>query len=583
MIIPTRWGHKNEEKFKKELLGGIGIDLEKMIDGKDNENNDNNTLPAKISIPKYEHIKRKREISLAEKLYKQIEKGAVWAAKLKLKWDKFRGKYENLHELKHRLQEIDDTEDKEKFRRLITCVFSIKYIEEFISMMQALGFTELGGFEYLGRRDADYSMAMEWGEGFRLHARIYCVGDIVFVLVHHEPTADEDVMLHIKGYFDRIIHAIINRENEKGDAFDVGPDELGIEEGSNGIEKVELSDYEKGSKIYLELLKERVPNFYRKINSKIDEQLLQIWREFIGGIDHLTPEQLLIENLWENSRYIPPFIHIRDTLKRIFERFNFAIEPAWDIGVPASNQYYIAQSKNPKDPFKILVIGHDFNELILRPIGLLRAKYNPEFVLFITPDISIFGPTEDDIPPKKIEIPPFQPQKVKELLEFLRDSKISVMPVSILIKIFKSHLKNPIPDLYFKLLLSNYGLISENQFLEIMKKEKYVEKFIMAVFKLLDIFISRRVSENGKEYWISIKELEKEMKNQGILLDDSKLMDVVLIMENPIVGIIESKKHKHKEFRIIPSLDEIDIQEKREILDKMLREYLIEIKERIIN
>jgi len=570
----VRWGHKNENQIKLELL--------KDISDTNIEQEELKNLNIKIEIPKFEKVERKRDISLEEKFFKQLEKGAIWAVRLKLKWEKFCKKLDNIHELRHRLDELDDNNDREKFRRQITCVFSLKYLEEFITMMQALGFVELGGFEYLGRRDADYSMAMNLDEKYRLHARVFCVGDIGYVLVHHEPKADEDLSLHIKGYFDRIFNAIIKYDEKTGKGLSIKPDELKIEEGSDGIEKVELSNYEKGADIYLKMLKDRVPNFYKKINKKIDDTLIKMWREFLGAIDHLSPEQLLIENLWESSRYIPPFIQIRETGRKMFERLGFDTEPAWDINIPASNQYFIATYKDPKSNYKVLVFTKDLTEEILRPIGLLRTKYNPKYVIVISPDISIFGPTQDDIPPKNIEIPLFNPIIKNELIEFLKDSKVSIIPVSVMIDIFKMNLRTPITSYQFELIFNKFGLISKDDLIQVFQKEEQFRDFIAAAFNIINYFIEKNKTIEEKNKWISIKELEKMTKIKFPKFNSTKLIDILILMENPIVGLLESKKHEQKEFRLNPTLEEIDIVNKRKILEKLIQDYLIELKNKII-
>ena len=193
-------------------------------------------------------------------------------------------------------------------------------------------------------------------------------------------------------------------------------------------QKIELSNYEKGTDIFLKMLKETVPNFYCKLNTSIHDADLALWKEYMGIIDHLSPEDLIIENLIESSRLIPPFTQIRDTIKKIFEALNFECIPAWDLKVNANDKYFIAKSINAQHDFEILIISEDFIDEIMRTIGLLRAKYQPKFIILISPDISLFGPEPDDVPPPDIEIPKHDPQRVKDLLNFLADANVSVFP-----------------------------------------------------------------------------------------------------------------------------------------------------------
>lgn len=555
--ISTRWRSKTEEEDRKKLFEGI------------EESKD--TIPLNIEFKEGENYKRVREISSTEKLFKGIEKGAIWAAKLKLKLEKSKNKDAESHELHDFLNELPPNDDKEKFRNLICCYFCEQYIDEFISVTQALGFKDLGGFEYLGRRDADYSIALDLDESYRLHARIYNIKSNSYVLIHHEPKASEDIKLHIKGYFDRIIYAILKKEEEKKAGL-VPPDDdkLDIDSGSDGKEKVELSNYEKGSDMFLKMLSERVPNFYKKINTKITENDLKIWREYMGKIDHLNPEQLILENIYESSRLIPPFSQIRETFKKVFHYFQFETEPAWETNVPANDKYFIATTTFESKPFKILVLTDDFTNEILRPMGLLRAKYEPNFVLIISPDIRLFGPTENDIPPENKPIPPFNKKEVEELIKFLEDSKVSIASSSFIIELFKMNLKTPLRVSHFAIMLKKYGLLSCKELEKIIDKEKSLENFQKDVFKVLDI-----IKSAPKDDWINIKQIEKVMVRQGIDLNKTELENVLLLMENKLLEIIVSKKQKHKEFRVNLGLEEITLQEREEKLKKMLKEYLL--------
>lgn len=555
--ISIRWRSKNEEEDRKKLFDGLG----ESLDG----------VPLNLEFKEGDDYKRVREISSTEKLFKGIEKSAIWAAKLKLKLQKSKNKDADTHELQDLLNELPSNDDKEKFRNLICCYFCEQYLDEFISVTQALGFKDLGGFEYLGRRDADYSIALDLDESYRLHARIYNIKNNSYVLIHHEPKATEDIKLHIKGYFDRIIYAILKKEEDKKAGL-VPPDDdkLDIDSGSDGKEKVELSNYEKGSDMFLKMLSEKVPNFYKKINTKITENDLKIWREYMGKIDHLSPEQLIVENIYESSRLIPPFSQIRETFKKVFHYFQFETEPAWETNVLANDKYFIAYTNFENKPFKILVITDDFTNELLRPMGLLRAKYEPNYVMIISPDISLFGPTENDIPPENKNIPPFNKAQVHELIKFLEDSKVSIASTSFIIELFKMNLKTPLRVSHFALMLKKYGLLSCAELSKIVDKEKSLENFQKDVFKVLDI-----IKTAPKDEWINIKQIEKIMTNRGIDLNKTELENVLLLMENKLLELILSKKQKHKEFRINSGLEESILLERQEKLRKMLKEYLL--------
>lgn len=558
--MQARWWKKSELEQKKSEGEKKGEKSESSaIIEKDK------TAPIKIEFKDDDDYKRERNISPEEKAFKGIEKAAIGLTKIGLKMKKLFGKND---QEKFDIKEPQGKEiaEREAFRRLIAFVFSDQFLEEFVSVVQALGFKNLGGFEQLGRRDADYTMAKDIDLVHRLHFRVYRIKGNIFVLVHYEPKATEDIGLHIKGFFDRIINQIILQQKNPSAKVDTHA-------GGDGTIKVELSNYEKGADILLKILKDEVPNFYRKINSEIHENELALWKEFMGFIDHKTPDQLIEENLYESSRLIPPFTQIRDTVKKIFEHLNFQTVPAWDLKVPASDKYFIAKTTYATIDFEILVITEDFVDEIMRIIGFLRTKYNPKFILVITPEIAIYGPTEDDIPPPNVEIPKYDPSRVRDLLNFLADAGVSIITVNILIELFHLHLKTPLRHSHINLLLTNKGLIKQEMIQEIMQENDTYQKFIRDVQSVFEI-----LHKNKRNEWISIKQFLKIIKESAMELNQTELTNILILMENPLLALIESKNNRHEEFRIVSSLteDEIEFQVKK--MKKMIEQYLMEQK-----
>lgn len=577
-----RWKKKNETNGNlKTESNNSGIERNKDKESKDIESRlPDIDLDFKDEDDDYE---RNRKISKSEMAFKTIETAAKGYSKLRLGFKKFWWKMVKNTDYSTELINWAPDEDREKFRRLITFIFREEYLQEFISMTQALGFKKLGGFEYLGRRDADYSLSLDLDLIHRLHIRVYRIKDNVFVLAHHEPKANQDISLHIKGFFDRVLHEMAEKDAKKNDVkqneFEKSTEtdidrRYRIQESFET--KIELSNYEKGSEIIINLLKEKVPNFYRKINSEINNDILELWKEFLGDIDHLSPEKLIVEDLYESSRLIPPFSQIRDTVQKIFQYLNFETLPVWDLQVPASDKYFIAQTTYAKKEFKILVITDDLLDDLMRIIGLLRAKYDPKYVLLISPNISIFGPEPDDVPPDNVEIPPFNPDRVKEFINFMAGLKISIMPVSVLIDIFQRNLVTPIRNSHLALLLNNKGLIDSDMINEILRENDSYDKFLKDV---LEIFNILRKTEKNK--WISLKSLYKKAKNSDLELNQSEISNIIIFMENPLLGLIESKKGKRENYHVIPSLSDEDIDYKLELMKKMLQEYMIEQKPEI--
>jgi hypothetical protein len=530
-----------------------------------------NMPPIQIDFQEDDGYQRIREKSKTEKVFQTFEKAAIGLTKARLKVKHFWVEKIKKQSDADQLFEIDPETDREKFHRLISFTFSDKYLDEFISVVQALGFKDLGGFEYLGRRDADYSMAMNYNETDRLHFRGYRIHGIMFILIHHEPKASQDIKLHIKGYFDRLLYSITHQKKDGST-----DQKMDVHGSGDGKEQIELSNYEKGSDIFLKMLKEQVPNFYQKLNAEIGDEELKIWREYLGMIDHLSPEQLIIENIEKNARMVPAFEQIRDSAKKGFELLNFHTAPAWDLKVPASNKYFIAHTIEAQKDFEILVITEDLFDEITRLIGLLRSRYQPKFILLIVPDLAIFGPQPDDIPPEGIEIVPYNQNRIKDLLNFLADAQVSVMNTSLFIDLLKIHLERPLRYSHIILLLTHKGLLKPEMLQELFQENNANERFLNAVYAIFKIF---KMSESEK--WISIKNLQKEAKKLNIELTESEINNILILMENSLVELLESKHGKHEDFRFLAHLTEEQIEFRVKKMKKMIEEFLIEQEEKI--
>jgi hypothetical protein len=564
--MPPRW--RKQSEIDKEQLQSQDV-LESKINEDQiapNESSDSTQIPLKIEFKDEDDYKRVRKKSTQEKMFHGIEKGAEFYAKMKLKVKNIRTKHQGTDvKLDEELSKAIPEADRETFRNLISFIFSDQYLDEFLSVCEALGFKSLGGFEYLGRRDADYSIAKDLDDQNRLHFRAYCIKGNVFVLTHHEPKAKEDISLHIKGFMDRISANIASKA--KNPEAKIENDAGSPEDGR----KIELSNYEKGTDLFLKMLKDQVPNFYRKINPKIREDDLALWKEYMGIIDHLSTEDLVIENLIESSRLIPPFTQIRDTIKKIFETLNFECDPAWDLKVKADDKHFIAKSLNAKLEFEVLVIAEDFINDLMRTIGLLRAKYQPKYVILISPDISLFGPSDDDVPPPDIEIPQFNPNQVKDLLNFLADLGVSVMPVSFCIELFKLHNQMHFRYSHLEILFRYKGLLKPEVLQKVLAEHNKYQKFINDTMMIFNLY------RNGlRGEWISLKKLEKQLKNSENELNLTELTNIMKFLENPLLGCLENKNNKHDEYRLISTLTDEDIDFQVKKMQEMLEQYLVE-------
>jgi hypothetical protein len=533
---------------------------------------DSKKEPMKVQFPVDDLDPRNRKKSFKEKIADVVQEGAKILTITSLKLKKKKDKETFLEEKK--TQEKNE-EDTEKFRQLIAFIFREEYLQEFLSILQAMGFEHLGGAEYLGWRDADYSIAKNIDLLHRLHMRLYNLNHVVYVLVHHEPKANKDIKLHVKGYFDHILKDLKDKEKNKSDENN---NQINSEEktsipqvNSPMQERFELSNYEKGGEILIEMLKQSVPNFYQKLDFDISDDELQIWHEYMGQIDHIPPEQRLIEDLWQNSRYIPPFQTIRSTGKRFFELFGFKASPAWDLKIPPSDKYMIISAESGEIKFQALVIFEDFTEDLMRVIGSLRSKYKVENVFLITTEIGLFGPAEDDIPPDNVEIKPFLEKEVKEMVSFFTDSGITIFPCKIFIELFNLHLKNPLRITHFQFISRHKGLITSEIIQEMLKENETYKKLYDEMLKFIEL-----LRQEPHDKWNSMKNIKKMAVKANLSISEIELHDFIVFLENPFLNVLESKDKKREEYRINPKLTEMEFERISKKIEKLLKEFLIE-------
>ena len=514
-------------------------------------------------------IIRVREKSRGEKVMESVKMLTIntvkWAKSIKKGKEKAKDmekeKEKEIQKEKEKEKEKNEKEeDRIKYRRQISFNFRKEFISEFISVMQALNFKDLSGFEHFGRRDADYSMAVNVDEKHRLHIRVFIVADLVFVLAHHEPKASEDIGLHVRGFFDRVLQENENKkkmdENEKVNDEGSPKDEYG---------RAELSDYILGSQILLDVLESRVPNFYQKISAKIGKEELNLWMDAMGPIDHLALEILLSETLFDSSLYVPAFQNIRRVLQQMFEIFDFEISIAWDIKIPPKDNYFLAKSTYAQIDFQILVLSVDLDRDIFRIFGALSAKYKPKHIVVLVPDYEIDGPSELYTPPEDIEYK-FDKNEVEHILAFLKDRKVCIIKVTDFIYLFKQHFKHAFRHSDFSSLFENYGLIARSHIDQIIQQRK--EKTFL-IDNALTIF--RMIQKEKKP--ISIKALFKKIKNSEHEISSNELTKIITLMENPLVGLIIPTDDNREKYQIKDFDEEIiekKIQKFKETMEKLL-------------
>ena len=449
--------------------------------------------------------------------------------------------------------------------------------------MQALNFEELGGFEHFGRRDCDYTMAVDVDEKHRLHLRAYIIKDIVYVLAHYEPKADEDVGLHIKGFFDRVDSGQEQSPRSKPNSQYIKDDqqtqalikagllapsqknENDISQNSSNIKKngestatdefgrAELSDYILGGQIILDVLETRVPNFYQKISTTVSREDLSIWIDTLGPIDHLPLDVLLSEALFDSSLYEPPFGEVKKVLQRMFSIFGFEIKIAWDTKIPPSDNYFLAVTKEKPAEIQILVVSLDFNRDLLQIVGSLNWKYKTNHTLILVPDYQIDGPSDIYQPPKDPSYS-FNQDEVNHIVNFFTDKGFSVMKVTDFIYLFKNHVDIPFNQYEIAKLFEQHGLIGR----------KHIDNLIEARdFKTMSFNYGKSIVEIIKEEdkAIGLKNILKNLHKKHPEIENkltmTELTRIITMLESPIIGLIVPTDDSRSKYRIKDADEEI--------------------------
>lgn len=259
-----------------------------------------------------------------------------------------------------------------------------------------------------------------------------------------------------------------------------------------------------------------------------------------------SPLEMLISQVYDQSRCIPPFPAIGQTVQRMFALFGFKCFPAWDLKVPESDKYFLIKNVDSRTSFQALVITENFTDELMRIIAILRIKYHLDNAVVITPDIAIFGPTPDDIPPEGIPVSPFNQSQVNDLLSFLAAQRIVVVTVSVFIQIFKMHLQNSISQTYFDYIFSQSGLLSSNIMLQIQQSLDDSHQFGVLLLQLI-----RDWEKNFGSKYISIKSLKKNAVKKQILLSETVWEQALDLLGPTRLGLIDQDPKHVTDYRLV--------------------------------
>ncbi len=418
---------------------------------------------------------------------------------------------------KYKLQDRANKEQLVTFRQLICAKIRRENRDEFISVLQALTFKDITSREFLGKRRSTLMFSRDLTGGFRLHLRLYEVGQDYFILAHVEPLPSADIKFHVKGFV-RWVQGVFKKKPEP--ISSEPPQSLDDQEEF----RIELADYEAGGD-HLKQLITTVPNFEKKIDFSITEEDLRLFNAIYGTIDHIPTITLILENFLESAgknfeggvRSLPKMLEILG--------FHVTQVPGEFGGSPP----YMANANFSDPHYGILAkpaLGTPPAEI--DALGNLARNLNTKYALLILPSEDFSEEIEEDA----------------------KKSRVNVISASNLGIFFLDHGDYPFVQGEIEALFSPAGgIIPLSHVNELITKKKSFEEIFIQSRKILDI-----LQVAGK--WVPLKQIEKTC---GVpdLLPRETLTYIFNFLTNPLIGLVETQKGKI--FKAILNKEEIQL------------------------
>ncbi len=419
--------------------------------------------------------------------------------------------------IKSKLQDRTNKEQLVAFRQLICAKFRRENKDEFLSVLQALAFKDITTREFLGKRRSTLMFSRELTSGFRLHLRLYEVGQDYYILAHVEPLPSADIKFHVKGFVRWVQGAFKKKieplSNEPPQSLD------DMEEF-----RIELADYEAGGD-HLKQLITTVPNIENKIDFSISEEDLRLFNAIYGTIDHIPTITLILENFLESAG--KNFRSGVRSLPKMLEILGFQVSQV--PGEFGGSPPYLANAIYSESCYGLLAkpaVGTALSEI--DALSQIARKLNTKYSLLILPG--------EDFP--------------EEIEEDAKKSRVNVISASNLGIFFLDHGDYPFVQREIEALFSpTGGIIPLSRVNDLITKKKSFEEIFIHSRKILDI-----LQATGN--WVSLKEIEKTC---GVpdLLPRETLTYIFNFLTNPLIGLVEVQKGKF--FKAILNKEEIQL------------------------
>ncbi len=403
------------------------------------------------------------------------------------------------------------------FRQLICAKIRQEHRDEYISVLQALAFKDITTREFLGKRRSALMFSRELENGYRLHLRLYEVGQDYFILAHVEPLPSADIKFHVKG-FARWFKGAFKSKSE--------PISNEIPQTTDDQEefRAELADYEAGGD-HLKHLIATVPNFEKKIDFSISDEDLRLFNAIYGTIDHIPTITLVLENFLEAAG--KNFEGGVRSLPKMLEILGFQVEPV--PGKFGGSSPYLARAIYSDTHYALLVkAAFGTPPAEIDALGSLARELNASYTLLILPGEDFSG----------------------EIAEDARKSRVNVISASNIGIFFLDHGDYPFEQAEIEDLFSpEGGIIPLSHVNELIIKKKSFEEIFVQSRKILDL-----LQAAGK--WVPLKEIEKTCGVPDHLPRET-LTYIFNFLTNPLIGLVEEQKGKM--FKAILNKEEIQL------------------------
>ncbi|NMC05853.1 MAG: hypothetical protein GYA24_11605 [Candidatus Lokiarchaeota archaeon] len=179
-------------------------------------------------------------------------------------------------------------EDQQYKPRLISCKFTWpQTIENVIAALVKIGFTDITNMEFLGRRGSHTMLQNVLDDKVsRLHVYVYIIEKTGYLLVHKEPLPSlngVDLKYHAFGYLERKMREFLAKITARPGQISINPNERG-----------ERGDYEGGTRLFKDLVREKDPVLYQSLDFNPSENDFITFSLVFGNVAKVAPHELLL-------------------------------------------------------------------------------------------------------------------------------------------------------------------------------------------------------------------------------------------------------------------------------------------------